>query len=324
MHINKQATTVAATTFAFMVKSVRKNCQYDVHFSHGRSYCLTTTLSSYNKHSIPQAESKISVRSLSENEVIYGKADKAPSVSSSFVSVTVAGSDASLNSGVGAAEAKVDAGILLSAGAEEAGDVMTISAVAPTCAEGFLDCFNGKVRGTSTPCSTSCAGKCCVGTNACSSFTGKVCKDGSCSGTKACFYANIPHVVKSCKALEACNSAGYDGTVGNIVNSCNFEKSCAYAGEEGGKAGDIDNSCGAKRACYSVGTQSSGGVGKIINSCNAYTACRTAGAGYVTAGLITSDLVNCCNTQNACKNAKESTLPAQCPCPTKVRGIIVS
>lgn len=263
-------------------------------------------------HSITtQAESK---RSLSENEGYYGKADKAPSDSSSFVSVTTTAANAS-------SEAKVDAGILFSTGAEEdAGNVMTISsAIAPTCTAGFLDCFNGKVRGTSTLCSTACSGNCCVGTDACKSFTGQICKDGSCSGTKACAYANIPYVVKSCKALEACNSAGYDGTVGSIVNSCNHEKSCAYAGEEGGKTGDITNSCGAKRACYSAGTNPSGGVGKIIDSCNAYAACRTAGAGYITAGIITSDLVNCCNTQNVCKNAKESTLPAQCPCPTKVR-----
>lgn len=269
--------------------------------------------------SIAQTDSVPTTAPSVSGSVYYGKSDKAPDSSLSAVASV---NDAAVGGGMVAVvdDGKVDAGILFTAVADgAAAAVMTISASAPTCAEGFLQCFDGKVRGTSIPCTTSCAGKCCVGTDACSRFTGNVCKDGSCSGTKACWYANIPYVVKSCKAIRACNSAGFEGTVGVIVNSCNFENSCAYAGEEGGKAGDIQNSCAAKKACYCAGTQTSGGIGEINTSCNAYKACYKAGAGYTTAGIITSDLVNCCNTESVCKNAKESTLPVQCPCPTTTK-----
>ena len=44
------------------------------------------------------------------------------------------------------------------------------------CGEyGSVDCVRGKQRGTSITCATACNGKCCVGYNACSYFTGTVC-----------------------------------------------------------------------------------------------------------------------------------------------------
>jgi len=65
------------------------------------------------------------------------------------------------------------------------------------------------------------------GDDACVGFTGKVCKDGSCNGYKACENANISSVVNSCVGRSACVKAGYlGGSIGNIVDSCKYEAAC--------------------------------------------------------------------------------------------------
>lgn len=100
-----------------------------------------------------------------------------------------------------------------------------------------VDCHRGYVRGTWTtianikqgiPCSTACGGSCCVGNNACEEFTGKVSKDGSCSGTEACLGTEIPLVVNSCKANFACVNARISTT---LKNCCNTELMCDSLGK---------------------------------------------------------------------------------------------
>ena len=151
--------------------------------------------------------------------------------------------------------------------------------LASTCPSGnFVDCDNGKVRGNSTAtCSAKCGTKCCVGSYACDYFTGKVCKDGSCSGENACKHANIALgvVTKSCTGKKACYSTGYNGTVGSIVDSCSGEYSCASIAEYEGMVRNISNSCNGTKACYAAGYI--GTVGSISSSCKGENACDKAG-----------------------------------------------
>ena len=102
-----------------------------------------------------------------------------------------------------------------------------------TCTAGFVDCKDGFLASDSKKsCKDACGKnkKCCVddgGDDACVGFTGKVCKDGSCNGYKACENANISSVVNSCVGRSACVKAGYlGGSIGNIVDSCKYEAAC--------------------------------------------------------------------------------------------------
>jgi hypothetical protein len=65
---------------------------------------------------------------------------------------------------------------------------------------GYVDCLLGFVRDDAdgTTCEQACEGKCCVGMEACTSFTGIVCQDGSCSSSYACSTATIALVMNSC------------------------------------------------------------------------------------------------------------------------------
>ena len=114
-----------------------------------------------------------------------------------------------------------DAGILTST---------VLQAVAPTCAAGYVVCDNGYDTTTFATCATSCAGKCCKGNNACFQFTGKVCKDGSCYGKAACWKANIPFVIDSCKGDYACE---YAALLDSSLNGCcNTDNACASLDEK--------------------------------------------------------------------------------------------
>ncbi len=163
------------------------------------------------------------------------------------------------------------------------------------CTEGYVDCVNGYIAGTTNfipdnSCTAACIDsanpgppKCCYGKQACTGFTGKVCKDGtSCMGPYACLGAkNIPQVKNSCQGNKACKSVaapatgvgGVAGTVGNIINSCNGDYSCYALGFNGGTVGYIESSCTARHACNAIALDG-GTVGNIKNSCTAYKACR--------------------------------------------------
>lgn len=151
----------------------------------------------------------------------------------------------------------------------------------PTCGvTGYVDCVNGFVRGDlTTSCATECSvggGSCCVGFQSCGKFTGKVCKDGSCNGSYACYDAIIPWVVNSCKSSgSSCMSAGKGGTVGNIVNSCTERNSCKDIGRSGGIVGNIQDSCTGISGCGRVGEM--GVVGNIQSSCTGLQACFALG-----------------------------------------------
>ena len=71
--------------------------------------------------------------------------------------------------------------------------------------EGFVVCTAGKSGGMT--CSDACGGLCCTGPYACIAFTGKVCKDNSCSGVFACVGSNIDFVKDGCKGGFSCYSA---------------------------------------------------------------------------------------------------------------------
>jgi hypothetical protein len=169
------------------------------------------------------------------------------------------------------------------------------------CTVGYIDCVNGYVRNSNPKksCATACDGKCCVGNGACTRFTGKVCKDGSCSGYwSACMDATIPKVVNSCHGHTwSCLSAGKGdpngkGKVESIINSCNDDLACHILdGKE--NMGQIIDSCNGLQACKGVGT-----VTNIISSCNSHTACYKLGLN----GAV-GDVSESCNGFEACKNA---------------------
>ena len=122
-----------------------------------------------------------------------------------------------------------------------------------TCTAGYVDCIDGFVAGDSSKsCAEECDGYCCVGYEACVHFTGKVCRDGSCSnwGWDACGFATIPVVINSCKGSTwtCIHAGGEDGSVGNMINSCNGYRACEDLGD-GGAVGNITNSCNGQRSC---------------------------------------------------------------------------
>ena len=194
----------------------------------------------------------------------------------------------------------------------------TRTSVAKQCSTNIVDCVNGNVRGTAnTTCAAACGSSCCIGVNACSNFTGKLCKDGSCTGKLACTYASIPSVTDSCKGDYACYNTGYDGSVGHISTSCHGIYSCCYLGSYGA-AGDIQDSCTSYQACDSVAYN--GYIGHLASSCNNAYACQGAGSPTNGTGTIPYDLKNCCNKADSiCYEANKDTLPTECWSDTKVR-----
>ena len=196
--------------------------------------------------------------------------------------------------------------------------MMLTTSVAPQCSSGIVDCVYGMVRGSATiTCAAACGPNCCAGVHACTSFTGKVCKDGSCNGKFACTYAYIPSVVNSCEGDYACYNTGYDGTVGNISNSCNAVDACSYLGTYGA-AKLVQGSCNAYQACDSVAYN--GSIGSLTSSCNATSACKGAGSPTNGTGTIPYDLLNCCNDGDSiCIEANKDTLPTECRPDTEVR-----
>ena len=190
------------------------------------------------------------------------------------------------------------------------------------CPAGYVDCVNGNLKtNNSTSCKTECQGKCCSDPGACTGFTGKICRDGSCNTTGSCYYAAIPLVVNSCKGVRACL---YAERVGSIVNSCNGNSSCIYFGlySPGNETRHIRDSCNGFEACDSVAYN--GSIGNITSSCNAKYACFLAGSPLPNGtGQISSILKSCCNGESECEYTNEDTIPAQCFSTTQVRGVVV-
>jgi hypothetical protein len=181
--------------------------------------------------------------------------------------------------------------------------------------EDIVECVDGVLTSdTSQSCVDECDGDCCVGTtgspDACTGFTGRVCKDGySCTGLDACKDADIDLVVGGCRGdaayglLGVCEKAdikrgvirgciGDDGScygagsnggyVGRIKDGCVGDKACRFLGSYGGYVGFADNGCvGDEKVCYQAGGNN-GRVGFIRNACKGKIACGGAGgAGFV-------------------------------------------
>lgn len=173
-------------------------------------------------------------------------------------------------------------------------------------ANNYIICVNGFNDGIS--CATACNGQCCIGPDACTGFTGKICRDGSCNGFRACTSSSVQLVVNSCKSSAACAYAGREGggTVGQIVNSCSEQYACYKLGWNG-FVGNVLDSCHGLYACQNGGS-SGGSIASITRSCNNYQACFVAGVG--SNGGILTDMRDCCNSYNGCNRATE--LPAYC------------
>jgi len=170
----------------------------------------------------------------------------------------------------------------------------------------IVECDNGFTADGKT-CEEACDGLCCTGDDfvvnstltlrPCDYFTGSLCKDRiSCSGARACAFANTNSVVRSCNGPVSCYKAGYNGYVGSIINSCHDQVSCTRAGSYG-TIGSIVNSCLGAESCRSAAR--SGIIASIVNSCNGTNACYYAAA---FGGLI-EEIDNSCMGDEACKNA---------------------
>ena len=183
-----------------------------------------------------------------------------------------------------------------------------------TCTEGYVDCYKGKYiyeeNGywyyDGTTCRDACGGLCCNSseTGACDLFTGKVCKDGSCSGEFACYFANIPRVVNSCIGDGACRCEWYEfkeqcKVSDSVINSCQGEYACKLIGGDvqedgGGAVNNVINSCNGEGACTGLGLFGSF-CGDVISSCHGYNACFVLGYNGTMSGLS-----NSCNEDFAC------------------------
>ena len=110
-----------------------------------------------------------------------------------------------------------------------------------SCPAGYVDCVNGNVGGTVKPCAIECAGKCCVGDDACYATTACIKQDGSCDGDSACnslgFLSSggIGGILvsgPSCVGISACADVYLRNTVNTVArviiltNSCLCRNSC--------------------------------------------------------------------------------------------------
>ena len=235
-------------------------------------------------------------------------------------------------------------------------------------------CVNGlaEVNGQSVSCAEACGndsivtsvfpvgytasnGDCCTGFSPCKEFSGTICRDGSsCSGTYACYKANIGSVLRgcngdfacagaaqfgsigllkdSCHDTKSCNEAagGASGSIGSLKDSCHGEESCNWAAFQG-SIGSLEDSCNAIEACYEAAIY--GSIGSVVNSCNDTKSCYEA-AYYGSIGSLKdscnanqacyeaaddgndniAEFYNCCNTDEQCKDATEATLPGMDNC----------
>ena len=201
-----------------------------------------------------------------------------------------------------------------------------------TCETETVVCVNGMFNASQT-CSEACdnGASCCGGgDDACTAFTGEVCKDGSCIGDRACAQATLGLVTQeSCVGDKACWYAGYGGgTIGVISDSCkNGTSTCEQLAEYGGnvsrivnscKDGDeackfaaesnayapgtieaIEDSCFGYRSCYAMAA-AGGTIGLITESCDGYGSCYSAAEYY---GMIEQGMNSSCNGNSSCFSA---------------------
>lgn len=214
-------------------------------------------------------------------------------------------------------------------------DLLGHRLLATTCDGGYVSCTAGFVADGQT-CYEACGGAggalCCVGTDACSGFTGYVCKDGySCFEDNSCRDATIGRIVHGCNGASACEDAGYSKSpydpsfIGRVENGCIGSRACYEAAEYGGNITEIVNSCHGFNACAFAaefkdkgpGTIAAirdscisdgacqdlaydgGNVGIVSFSCNATTACFKAAYYYGTIG----DISNSCHEESSCQKA---------------------
>lgn len=151
---------------------------------------------------------------------------------------------------------------------------------------------------------------CCIGTYACTNFTGLICRDTSypsCYGPDACKNATIGSVLKSCVGVQACKNGGrYEGNIGSMEASCRGTGVCLGIASYGGSIQEIYNSCFDQQACRYLAT--GGVVGKVSNSCDGSNSCFAAGGynayyGNGVGGEITLGISGSCNALNACQFA---------------------
>ena len=187
-----------------------------------------------------------------------------------------------------------------------------------TCAGGYGVGTNNQVT-----CEEACQGQngeqlCCDGTyfdpdgypyQACDGFTGRVCKDGSCSGHYSCYYANIDSVVNSCIGKGSCKEVAYrGGKVTEIVNSCEGLNSCYYLAAQKGKIGTVSSSCNKESSCEGAAAYN-GFIADITSSCNDLRSCIYVAAGcydtdyycdYRSAGGSVGHILRSCLNVEAC------------------------
>jgi len=182
--------------------------------------------------------------------------------------------------------------------------------------QGYVNCTDGSVDSGET-CAEACDGECCDGEDACTGFTGLICKDGySCKGEASCYSGSIGFVVYGCNGFEACLYAGYyDGSIGAVRNSCVGPGACLYAAYRGGKVEGIEDSCNGFDACgfaasgcitYYEGDCSGdsdfegGSIGMIKSSCiEGLATC----VGLAYANGTVGDIVDSCEGNQACASA---------------------
>lgn len=139
---------------------------------------------------------------------------------------------------------------------------------------------------------------------------------------------------------------GFQGTVGNVQDSCNSgtQFGCAFLGSNGGTVGNIENSCNGisttSHACDQLG-MSTGQAGNIKDSCNGNFACALVGGNGGSIGSMTSscnndyacrqvgfettislNLLSCCNAApNECEGANENFLQSHQCSEVRVLGL---
>ena len=104
----------------------------------------------------------------------------------------------------------------------------------------WVDCFEGKVRGTDTYCDDACGDDCCNGIGACDYATACIKKDGSCGEGSlldgACYFVGYGSSYQlqisgpSCVGDYACSDMFKDnpnaGGIVSLTNSCTCDYSC--------------------------------------------------------------------------------------------------
>ena len=188
-------------------------------------------------------------------------------------------------------KAEMDVGVLPEMSSAHVKGFLSRGLQEATCPGEAVVCVDGRAGGDR--CQDACAGECCVGEytgdtgppyyyeteGPCTGFSGTLCKDAyqpPCSGTYACYQANIDLVVQGCDSDFSCERA----SIGSVVQGCNSGFACENAN-----------------------------IGSVSYACNSLFGCASA-------NIPMEDISNCCNTfdpysgPGACEGVTE--LPAEC------------